>query len=302
MNGTQVGGGSGLSLLLARIREKPLLSRGQERDLAERVGEDRKEGLDELIESNLGFVIKIAKEYRDTGIPFEDLVSEGCVGLIEAARRYDPSRDCKFVTYAMWWIRKGILSAVVRQSGVVRVPTYHREQVRKVRGAEEQLQRTLGRSPRPDELTARLSMSTERINRILQWKFRAFALDDRVGANGDKPVHELIADDGAASPEEDLIRSQNRDIVREALSELTHQERTVLSHRFGLDDGPMLTLNEIGRILGLSRERVRQIETQGKKRLRKIVIRKRHPAGRNGRERVVGQVHRLARTAAVAVS
>jgi RNA polymerase primary sigma factor len=179
---------------------------------------------------------------------------------------------------------------------VVRVPTYHREQVRKVRGAERQLERTLGRSPRPDELTARLSMSTERVNRILQWNFRAFALDENVGLNGDTPVHELVADDGAVSPEEDVIRNQNRDLVREALSELTHQERTVLAHRFGLDDRPMLTLNEIGRILGLSRERVRQIETQGKKRLRKIVIRKRHPVKRNGR------MHGIAGAAAVAVS
>lgn len=301
MNGTQVGGGSGLSLLMARIRERPLLSRNRERELAEGVGDARKAGLDELVESNLGFVIKIAKEYRDSGVPFEDLVSEGCIGLIEAARRYDPSRDCKFVTYAMWWIRKAILSAVAGQSGVVRVPGYHREQVRKVRDAERQLERTLGRSPRSDELTARLSMSAERVNRIQQWNFRAFALDDPVGVDGDKTAHEFIADDGAVGPEEDLIRNQNRDIVRQALNELTQQERTVLSHRFGIDDGPMLTLNEIGRILGLSRERVRQIENQGKKRLRRIVIRKRHPASGNSTVSA-GPLRRVTGRAVVAVS
>jgi RNA polymerase primary sigma factor len=280
MSQVQVGSGSGLSLLLARIREKPLLSRHREMALAEQVGLGSQDGLDELVESNLGFVVKIAKEFRDTGIPIEDLVGEGCIGLIEAARRYDPSRDCKFVTYAMWWIRKGILSAVVHQSGVVRVPTYHRHQVRKVRSAEKQLERDLGRCPRPDELRARLSMSAERINHILHWSCRALPLDDQVGPNGDRQVHELIADDGAVSPEENLIRSQNRELVREGLSELTAQERTVLCHRFGLDDRPALTLKEIGSILGLSRERVRQIEAQGKKRLRRVVLRKRHPAKR----------------------
>jgi RNA polymerase primary sigma factor len=277
MSGAAVGSGSGMSLLLARIREKPLLSRHREKALAEQVGLGSQDGLDELVESNLGFVVKIAKEFRDTGIPIEDLVGEGCIGLIEAARRYDPGRNCKFVTYAMWWIRKGILSAVVRQSGVVRVPTYHRNQVRKIRTAEKQLERDLGRRPRPDELTARLSMSAERIDRIKHWTCRALALDDAVGPNGDRQVHEVIADDDAASPEEELIRTQNRDLIREALDELTAQERTVLSHRFGLDDRPILTLNEIGKILGLSRERVRQIESQGKKRLRRVVLRMRHP-------------------------
>lgn len=301
MNGTKIGSGSGLSIVLARIRQKPLLTRDQEKALAGRVGGDRQDGLDELVESNLGFVVKIAKEYRDSGILFEDLVGEGCIGLIEAARRYDPCRDCKFVTYAMWWIRKGILSAIAAQSGVVRVPSYHRDQVRKVRDAERRLERVLGRSPRPKELTARLSMSADQIDRFLHWNIQALALDDHVGANGDKPIHDLIADDHAISPEENLIRSQNRALVREAVGRLTCQERTVLAHRFGLDDGPLLTLNEIGRILGLSRERVRQIETQGKKRLRRVLLRMRRPAERMETVRVA-RPYRPASTAGSVVS
>jgi len=272
---TAVGDGVGFSRFLASMRENPQLTRDQEADLALHARRGASEAVDRLVESNLGFVVMTAKEYRDHGVPFEDLVGEGCLGLIEAARRYDADRGCRFVTYAMWWIRKSILAAVAKQSGVVRVPGYHRTQLRRARYVERELREALGRVPDAEEMTGRLSMTPEKIRRVLDWELKAVPLDAPHGGNGESALSDLLADPGAVDQEEELIRGQNRSIVREAMTELRPQERTVLVHRFGLDDAPPRTLNEIAVIVGLSRERVRQIETQGKKRLRRLLIRKR---------------------------
>lgn len=274
MTSTAVGDGVGFSRFLARMRDNPQLTRDQEADLALHARRGTREAVDRLVESNLGFVVMTAKEYRDRGVPFEDLVGEGCLGLIEAAHRYDADRGCRFVTYAMWWIRKSILAAVVQQSGVVRIPGYHRTQLRRARYVERELREALGRIPQAEEMTARLSMSPEKIRRVLDWELKAVPLDAPHGRNGESALSDLLADPGAADQEETLIRGQNRSIVREAMAELGAQERTVLVHRFGLDDAPPRTLNEIALILGLSRERIRQIETRGKKRLRRLLIRK----------------------------
>ncbi|HEX6853365.1 MAG TPA: RNA polymerase sigma factor RpoD/SigA [Candidatus Polarisedimenticolaceae bacterium] len=267
--------GSVLSRYFADIREYPLLTKEEEMRLAEDVKKGSREALNGLIESNLSFVAKVASEYRNLGLPFEDLLNEGNIGLIEAAHRYDASKGTKFITYAIWWIRKSILKALSEHSNLVRVPNYQMKKVREIRDAEASLRRSLGRAPEREEISERLSRSVTKIDQVLQFNLREVSLDDKVGKDKDKPIADFLVDPGSADPEADLIDRESNSLVGEAMAHLTEQERTVIAYRFGLAGGPPLTLKEIGEKMGISRERVRQIECQAKARLRKVFARKR---------------------------
>ena len=264
-----------LSRYFAEIREYPLLTKEEEMRLAKKVKSGRQEALHELIESNLSFVVKVASDYRNLGLPFEDLLNEGNIGLIEAARRYDASKGTKFITYAIWWIRKSILKALSEHSSLVRVPNYQMKKVREIREAEKSLRRDLGRAPERHEISDRLSKSVSKIDQTLQLSVREVSLDDKVGREKDKPIADYLVDTSCISPEQDLIHRESNSLVGEALGHLTGQERTVIGFRFGLNGGQPLTLKEIGDKMGISRERVRQIECQAKARLRKVFARRR---------------------------
>jgi RNA polymerase primary sigma factor len=265
-----------LARYFSEIRSYPLLTKDQEHCLAENVRRTGcKESLNELIESNLSFVVKVASEYRNLGLPFEDLLNEGNLGLIEAAHRYDASKGTKFITYAIWWIRKSILKALSEHSTLVRVPTYQMKKVREIREAESILRRTLGRKPRRDEISERLDRSLSKVDQVLQFNLRELSLDDKMGRERDKPIADFLVDARSTSPEDDLIKRESNGLIAEALRHLSPQERTVLAHRFGIASGPPLTLKEIGEMMNISRERVRQIECQAKRRLRKLFSRKR---------------------------
>jgi RNA polymerase primary sigma factor len=258
-----------VSRYLSEIGGYPILSRDEEVTLARAVrAGDR--SLNGLVESNLSFVVKIANEYRNLGIPFEDLLNEGNIGLIEAAQRYDHRKGTKFITYAIWWIRKSILKALSEQSTLVRVPTYQLKKVREVRESERQLARELGRKPCREEISARLDRSVSKVDAILQIKMREVSLDDKVGEDRDTPISDYLVDDGSINPEDELIKTESEGMIRLAMSTLSDQERTVVAHRFGLEGGRMMTLKEIGERMGLSRERIRQIESQAKRKLRKV--------------------------------
>jgi RNA polymerase primary sigma factor len=260
-----------LSLLaryFAEIRKYPLLNKDQEVSLARRVEEGSQKALNELIQSNLGFVVKVASEYRNLGIPFEDLLNEGNLGLIAAARRYDRSKGTKFITYAVWWIRKSILRALSEHS-LVRVPSYQMKQVKEVRDAERQLRRDLGRKPRRDEICEQIDASIVRVDEILQLNQRELSLDDKIGKERDTPIVDYLVDSDVVTVEDTLISQENNRLIQHALSVLTPQEQMVIIHRFGLAGSRALTLKEIGGRMGISRERVRQIEAHAKTRLRK---------------------------------
>jgi RNA polymerase primary sigma factor len=265
-----------LSRYFSEIRGYPLLSKDQEHVLARKVqNKGCQNSLNGLIESNLSFVVKVASEYRNLGLPFEDLLNEGNLGLIEAARRYDASKGTKFITYAIWWIRKSILKALSEHSSLVRVPTYQMKKVREIRDVEATLSRRLGRRPRRDEISKRLDRSLSKVDQILQFSLREMSLDDKFGKDRDKPIADFLVDARSVNPETDLIKREARTLVAEAMSFLTEQERKVISHRFGIAVRRALTLKEIGEIMSISRERVRQIECQAKTRLRKLFARKR---------------------------
>lgn len=264
-----------LSRYFADIREYPLLTKEEELVLARRVKQGRRDALNELVESNLSFVVKVASEYRNLGLPFEDLLNEGNIGLIEAAHRYDASKGTKFITYAIWWIRKSILKALSEHSNLVRVPNYQMKKVREIRDAENSLRRSLGRAPERAEISQRLSRSVNKIDQVLQFTLREVSLDDKVGKDRDKPISDYLVDPASTSPEEDMIARESNGLVGEAMTHLTEQERIVIGYRFGLSGGAPLTLKEIGEKMGISRERVRQIECQAKSRLRKVFAKKR---------------------------
>jgi RNA polymerase primary sigma factor len=266
--------GSALSHYFTDIRARALLTRDEEISLAERARGGSLEALHGLIEANLSFVVKVAMEYRNLGVPFEDLLGEGNVGLIEAARRFDSRQGCKFITYAMWWIRKSILSALRRQTRLVRLPEYQVKKVQRIREAERRLEAALGRKPGRDELTAHLSQPAGDVDRTLRLAGREVSLEDVTGTDSEVRLADRLAAAGP-DPESHLLRREDRDLLSDALGELRVAERTVISHRFGLEGGAPRTLSEVGKLVGLSRERVRQIENQGKKRLRRGVVRRR---------------------------
>lgn len=264
-----------LSRYFTEIREYPLLTKAEEMALADGVKRGDRASLNELIESNLSFVVKVSSEYRNLGLPFEDLLNEGNIGLIEAAHRYDASKGTKVITYAIWWIRKSILKALSEHSNLVRVPSYQMKKVREIRDAEASLRRSLGRAPERGEISTQLSKSVNKIDQVLQFTMREVSLDDKVGKDRDRPIADYLVDPACSSPENELINRESNSLVGEAMAHLTEQERIVVAFRFGLAGGPPLTLKEIGQKMGISRERVRQVECQAKGRLRKMFAKKR---------------------------
>src|SRR5881628_430294 len=265
---------SSVSKYLSEIGEYPILTKEEEHQLALSIrSKNKHQALNELVESNLSFVVKIASEYRNLGLPFEDLLNEGNIGLIEAAQHFDHNRGTKFITYAIWWIRKSILRALSQHSNLVRVPNYQLKKVKNVRATERALVRELGRRPDREEISRELQSTIAKIDEILQIRLRELSLEDKVGRDKDTSIADYLVDSGSVNPEEELLREESQSLIRIALKDLNDQEQTVIINRFGLEGGKTFTLKEIGEKLGVSRERVRQIENQAKKRLRKLMAR-----------------------------
>jgi len=259
---------------LQEISRYPLLSKEEEQAIALRMLQgDEADSFHDLVKSNLSFVVKVASEYRNMGLPFEDLLNEGNIGLIEAAHHFDHTRGTKFITYAIWWIRKSILKALSQHSAMVRIPNYQMKKIRNVRNTERMLARELGREADREELSKELRLTISKIDEILQVKMREMSLDDKVGREKDTPISDYLVDGRSINPENELIKHENQGLIRLALRSLSDQEQTVIVNRFGLEGGRTFTLKEIGEKLGVSRERVRQIENQAKSRLRKLIAR-----------------------------
>jgi RNA polymerase primary sigma factor len=269
MSGLRNEHNAGLARYFSDIRQYSRLTRERERTLSRDTRAGSMRARDRLVEANLGFVVKVASEYRNLGLPFEDLLNEGNLGLIEAAHRFDASKGTKFITYAIWWIRKSILKALSERSALVRVPTYQMKKVREIQETEQRLRRRLGRKPERAEISASLERSLSKIDQVLQYNLREVSLEHKVGKDRDQSLSDYLVDDASVSAEDDLIRREDSGIVSEAMRDLTRQEQEVVCHRFGLYDGASRTLKEVGEIMKISRERVRQIENQAKQRLRR---------------------------------
>jgi RNA polymerase primary sigma factor len=257
---------SGLELFLAEIGRHRLLSAAEEVALAKRVERGEPAARQEMISANLRLVVSIAKRYRGRGVPFLDLIQEGTLGLNRAVEKFDWRRGYKFSTYAHWWIRQAVARALANQAKTIRIPTHIGERQQKLARAARTLAPALGREPSLDELAEATGLPLGHVRQALGCAEASLSLNQTLGADGDSEFADLLADPAAADPVEEAERSLLRQTVQRRLERLPERERLIVARRFGLQGEPQ-TLATVGRELGLTRERVRQLQAQTLKQL-----------------------------------
>lgn len=255
--------------LLSRLTRVALLTPEEEQELAERVRKGDEEARQKLVEANMRLVMNIAKHYRNALVPFEDLVQEGAIGLMNAVERYDPSKGYRFSTYATHWIRQAIGRAIDNKAKTVRIPAHVAEQLRRMERERERLRRETGDEPSVEQLAKAMSVSPKKILQLQQAAQEPLSLDMLVGEEEDTSLGSLIHDQNVRDPEEVILEHERRKVLDELLeTELTERERQVIIRRLGYGDQDEQVLQEIGEALKISRERVRQIEQQAMRKLK----------------------------------
>jgi RNA polymerase primary sigma factor len=257
-----------LRLYLREISRIPLLSAQNELLLARRVEAGDREGRNHLIEANLRLVVSIAKKYVGQGLPLEDLIGEGNIGLIRAVSKFDPNKGFRFSTYATWWIKQAITRSILEGTRAVRLPVYIMEEVMRVKRMTRQLYQELGREPTNAQIGERLDIPGERVGELLVWAEKVFSLDAPLSDEEENSLGDIIEDVQVQGPSETTDRALLREEVRRVLNNLTLRERQVIELRFGLVDDHDHTLEEVGKKLKVTRERVRQIEERAIRKLR----------------------------------
>ncbi len=257
-----------LRLYLREISRIPLLSAQNELSLARRVEAGDREGRNHLIEANLRLVVSIAKKYVGQGLPLEDLIGEGNIGLIRAVSKFDPNKGFRFSTYATWWIKQAITRSILEGTRAVRLPVYIMEEVMRVKRMTRQLYQELGREPTNSQIGERLGIAGERVGELLVWAEKVFSLDAPLSDEEENSLADIIEDVQVQGPSETTDRALLREEVRRVLGNLTLRERQVIELRFGLVDDHDHTLEEVGKKLKVTRERVRQIEERAIRKLR----------------------------------
>lgn len=286
-----------IGLYLKEIGRVPLLNREEEIALAKRMEAGKqaqlklqgdslaaqsrarlqaiaRDGLaarEHLVQANSRLVVSVAKKYMGRGVPFIDLIQEGNIGLIRAAKKFDYTMGNKFSTYATWWIRQAVTRAIADQSRTIRIPVHMGDQINKLLRTTHRLTQELGRDPSPEEMADALDLDPEKVENMLQVARRPLSLELPIDEEGDSELGDFIENDEAAAPAEVVSSSILRDLLRDVFEDLPPREVRILQMRYGLVDGKTYTLEEVGQKLGVTRERIRQIEVQALSRLR-------HPA------------------------
>ena len=250
-----------------KLETEAKLSQALRRDL-EDVAEDGRSAKSHMLEANLRLVVSVAKKYSDRGLSLLDVVQEGNLGLIRAVEKFDYSKGYKFSTYAMWWIRQAIQRGFADSARTIRLPVHVLEMLSKLSRVERDMHQRLGREPTPEELAVELDRTPDQIEELLRTSRQPISLDSTIGEDGETSIGDLIEDTDAPEASELVDRQLLADQLRHALDALTPREATIMAMRFGLYDGNPHTLDEIGRALGLTRERIRQLEKQSLSKLR----------------------------------
>jgi RNA polymerase primary sigma factor len=264
-------GDTAIKLYLREIGQVPLLTPEEEVELAARIKKGDKKAREQMIKANLRLVVKIAHDYEGFGLPLLDLISEGNIGLMKAVERFDPAKGGKLSTYGSWWIKQSIKRALANQSKTIRLPVHLVDKISKMRRVAMKLQEELGREPTDEELGEELGISASRVGQMRTAAIRPASLDAPIGDDDSNNFSEVVQDDNADTPYEQLEEKTVTSMLQEMVKTLDQREATILRYRFGLDGGSEKTLEEVGQKFGVTRERVRQIQNIALNKLRKMI-------------------------------
>ncbi|MFC2149267.1 RNA polymerase sigma factor RpoD/SigA [Candidatus Auribacterota bacterium] len=265
-------GKDSIHLYLRDIGEIPLLNRDEEISLAKKVQKGNKQAKREMIRSNLRLVVSIAKRYANYGVPFLDLIEEGNIGLMKAVDKYDLSKGCKFSTYATWWIKQSIFRALSNLGKTIRIPMYMVERLSTLNKVIEELTQCMGRVPLNEDIAKELDIPLKKVREMREIIKKPSSLYASIGSEGEGELIDIVPDVDAIAPDDFVAKALLREDVLDILSEIPDREANILVMRYGLKDGKPMTLEEIGTKYKVSRERVRQIENSGVRKLRKILM------------------------------
>jgi RNA polymerase primary sigma factor len=252
---------------------KPL-SREEEYELGKRIQQNDKEALNKLVLSNIKFVVSMANRYKNAGVSLSDLINQGNLGLIEAARRFDPEKGVKFISYAVWWIRQAMVQLLAEQSGTVKLPIKQASLLYKINEAIENLSKKLHREPMPEEVAEYLKIDKDTVENILMVSRNYLSFETPIKEGEDRTFLDLM-ESKSIRVEDEVINRTLKDTLQSLIEDLDEREASILKMRYGLDGENPMTLEEVGNILKISRERVRQIEVRALNKLRKKAIKKR---------------------------
>ena len=255
-------------MYLKEIGKISLLSLDEETELSKKIAEGDEMAKNRLAESNLRLVVSIAKRYVGRGMLFLDLIQEGNIGLMKAVEKFDATKGYKFSTYATWWIRQAITRAIADQARTIRVPVHMVETINKLSRFQRQLTLELNREPTDEELAEKMNMSPEKIREVIKIAQDPVSLETRIGEEEDSHLGDFVPDESNMSPEDFTVHEMLKEEISDVLLTLTEREEQVLRLRFGLDDGSSKTLEEVGQMFGVTRERIRQIEAKALRKLR----------------------------------
>jgi RNA polymerase primary sigma factor len=262
--------GDSIQIYLREIRKAPLLSSKEEKALARRISDGDEAARNEMIESNLRLVVKIAKKYLHRGLALSDLIAEGNIGLIKAVERFAPDRETRFSTYATWWIKQSIERAVANQSRIVRLPVHVASDLGRLMRAAKSLNQTLGREPNIEEIAEEMKINARDVHNLMELLRKTYSIENSLSEDGYQLL-DVIRDERSEKPFTVIDRFERIAEIESWLKTLSQAERRVISYRFGLGGEDPMTLDAIGKIIGVTRERIRQIETKALLKLRRII-------------------------------